>query len=198
MTRVLLVNPHAVLREALGRVLAEDEAIDVTAEAGTIAEAGPLLGAADVLVTSLVLPDGDGVDLVARLRAEHPEARAVVLALVRDEAWLDRAREAGASAVLTSAAALEDVARAIRGDGDGCRPGPPPAARPGGVRLTPREREVLQGFAAGLTAREVAAQLHISDGTLRTHMDRVRTKLHARTQAQAVVFAVRAGLVEIP
>jgi DNA-binding NarL/FixJ family response regulator len=101
MTRVMLVEDHAVFRQALSSFLDRQPDIEVVAQAGSLAEARQCLGGVDVMVLDLALPDGDGIELISELRKLNPDASVLVLSATLDLAYPERALEAGADAVLS-------------------------------------------------------------------------------------------------
>jgi DNA-binding NarL/FixJ family response regulator len=101
MTRVMLVEDHAVFRQALSSFLDRQPDIEVVAQAGSLAEARQCLGGVDVMVLDLALPDGDGIELISELRKLNSDASVLVLSATIDLAYPERALEAGADAVLS-------------------------------------------------------------------------------------------------
>ena len=215
MIRVLLVDDHASFRQPLAFMLDREEDISVVGQAGSLAEARPLLAeAVDVAVVDLNLPDGHGVDLIRELRAFNPAGMIVVVtgsAVQRDYA---EAVEAGASGVLHKSAGIQEIIKAVRRAGAG-----EPLlssrelvemlrladrhrvqdreARAALARLTPREQEVLQALADGLADKEIAARLNVRTETVRTHMVNILGKLGVDSRLQALVFAIRHGIVTL-
>jgi DNA-binding NarL/FixJ family response regulator len=118
MKRVLLVEDHAAFRESLAKVLEWEAGFEKVPQAGSLGEgparAGVLDGDLDVAVVNLGLPDGDGVDLIAKMRKTEPDVPVLVLTLSRDPAHHARALEAGAERVLTKDASIEEIVDAVR------------------------------------------------------------------------------------
>lgn len=214
MTRVLLVDDHAIFRQALAFVLDREPGFTVVGQAGSLAEARPLLADVDLALIDLRLPDGDGVGLISELQAVNPKATALALTGVEDRMEHARAVEAGAAGVLHKWSPIEEIVPALQRAAAGEYALPPAEVleliRLAGRRrdadrealealahLTPREREVLQALAAGLSDREIAAQLSISPETVRTHMVNILAKLDVESRLAALVFAVRHGAVRI-
>ncbi len=214
MIRVLLVDDHAALREPLAFVFDMEPDFEVVGSAGSLAEARGMLEGVDLAVLDLGLPDGLGTDLIGNLRAASPNAFALILTGLSDRAQLALAIEAGAAGVLKKSAGLEEIVgasrrlcegasllspqeilEAIRFTGQKCREGG--EARDRLAKLTPREREVLQVLAEGLGDREIAARLHVGQGTVRSHVESILSKLEVSSRLQALVFAVRHGAVKI-
>jgi PAS domain S-box-containing protein len=215
--RILLVEDHASIREALASSF-EGEGFEVVGQAGSLAEARQMLEEGpqkiDVAVLDLGLPDGYGADLIEELREKNPQAQALVLSASLDRANTARAVEAGAAGVLNKTAHLDKVVEAVRRlrAGETLMPLEEVVellryagserreeyeARHALEKLTPREREVLQALAEGLDSEGIAEKLHISLRTQRNHMSSIFSKLGVHSQLQALVFAVRHGVVEI-
>jgi PAS domain S-box-containing protein len=217
--RVLLVEDHATLREALVSTFEQDEkGFEVVGQAGSLAEARRMLAEGeqqiDVAVIDLGLPDGFGGDLIKDLREAYPQAQALVLSVALDRAQIARAVEAGAAGVMHKRAHLNEVVEAVRRlrRGEtllpleevvellrfaGSRREEEHKARRAIEKLTPREIEVLQALAEGLDSEGIADKLHIALRTERNHMANILTKLELHSQLQALVFALRHGVVEI-
>ena len=169
----------------------------------------------DVAIIDLGLPDGYGADLIPELREASPQAQALVLSTALERAERARAVERGADGVLNKTAHLDEVVEAVRHlrAGQtlmpleevvgllrfaGRRREQEYEARQAIEKLTSREREVLQALAEGLDSEGIAERLHISVRTVRNHMSSILSKLGVHSQLQALVFALRHGLVEIP
>lgn len=114
MTRVMLVEDHAVFRQALSSILDRQPDIEVVAQAGSLAEARQCLGGVDVMLLDLALPDGDGIELISELRKLNPDASVLVLSATLDLAYPERALEAGADAVLSKVHAPMRIADEIK------------------------------------------------------------------------------------
>jgi DNA-binding NarL/FixJ family response regulator len=214
--RVLLVEDHASFRQAAASSFEREAGFEVMGQAGSLAEARKILeqGAPDVAVIDLVLPDGYGWDLIKELRAANRRAQALVLTAELGRAEIARAVENGAAGVLHKTAELEEVVEAVRRLSAGeallpleevvellrfasSRKDEDYEARQAIARLTPREREILQALAEGLNSHEIAERLYISLRTERNHMTSILAKLGAHSRLQALVFAVRHGVVSI-
>jgi PAS domain S-box-containing protein len=212
--RVLLVEDHTAVRQAIAASFERDAGFEVVGQAASVAEAREMLRGVDVAVLDLALPDGYGPDLIADLRAANPGAQALVLSASLDRADIARAVESGAAAVLNKAAHLDDVVHSVRRlrAGDtlmgvdeilellryaGRRREREHRDRQAIEGLTPREREVLQALADGLDTQAIAERLHISVRTARNHMSNILAKLGVHSQLQALVFALRYDVIEI-
>lgn len=213
--RLLLVDDHAAVREALALAFARDDGWEVAGQAGSLAEARPLGRDADMAIVDLALPDGDGADLIPHLLRARDGLQVLVLSAHADGIATARAVERGAAAVLDKLAPLDEVVSAARRLRDG-----QPVIAPSQMvellrvagrarehadqvrclveRLSAREREVLQLMADGLSAAEAAARMHIAPRTQRNHMANILAKLRLHSQAQALTFAIRHGVVTLP
>jgi DNA-binding NarL/FixJ family response regulator len=214
--RILLVEDHASFRQTLASVFDQEPGFEVVLQAGTLAEArGEIDGLqADLGVIDLSLPDGEGTELIGELREANPDFAALVLTASLDRAEHARAVEAGAAGVLHKSADVDAILDATRrlGEGEtllsedeliallrlaGQNREEEVEARASIEQITPREREVLQMLAEGLSNKEIAAKLHMSVDTERTHMMNILNKMGVHSRIQALVFATRYGLVEI-
>jgi DNA-binding NarL/FixJ family response regulator len=214
LIRVLLVDDHIAFRQPLAFMLLREPDITIIGQAGTVAEARPLLAAADIALVDLDLPDEEGVALIRELLAVNPKAIALVLTGSRSSLAMARAVEAGAVGVMHKSRPVSEVVEAIHR----LKAGEPLLSIRDSIemlrfitrqrdqnraiqamigRLTPREREVLQALAAGLSDREIANQLLVSTETVRTHMVNLLHKLEVDSRLKALVFALKHDLVTI-
>jgi DNA-binding NarL/FixJ family response regulator len=214
VNRVLLVDDHATFREPLAFMFDREQDFEVVAEAGTLAEARGLLEGVDLAVVDLDLSDGDGTELIGELRAANPRAMVLVLTASSEREAQARAVEAGAAGVLHKSARIREVIDAARRLTAGeeilstdeivellrlasrQRERDYEAQR-AVDQLTPREREVLQALGEGMSDKEIAKRYHIGVGTVRNHIVSIFGKLGVHSRLQALVFAVRRGVVEI-
>jgi two-component system, NarL family, nitrate/nitrite response regulator NarL len=214
VTDLLLVDDHAAFREALAFMLDREPDMSVVAQAGSAAEARSCEGGWSVAVVDLGLPDGAGSEVVESLFERVPDARIVVLTASTRPAELAAAYEAGVAGVVQKTARIGEIVDAVRtvaAGGSLVDPGElveilrqarrqrdrEATGRQLAERLTPREREVLQALADGRSNREIAERLHITVETQRTHMVNILGKLGAHSQLQALVIAVRHGIVSV-
>jgi len=168
----------------------------------------------DVAIVDLNLPDGSGTDLIKDLRGSHPRAKALVLSAISEQRYLAEAIEAGAAGIMHKSAPMSDLVEAVRrlavGEQLLTQQEVIEALRfIGRVResnreaqlaiykLTPREREVLQALAEGWSDKEIATRLHVGVGTVHSHVTNILSKLEVSSRLQALVFAVRHGVVTI-
>jgi DNA-binding NarL/FixJ family response regulator len=216
MRRIVIVEDHASFRQTLAIVFDQEPAFEVVGQAGTLAEARRTMGGseADLGIIDLSLPDGEGTDLIEELREANPDFAALVLTASLDRMEYARAVEAGAAGVLHKSADVDTILDATRrvGEGEtllsddelisllrlaGQNREEEVEARASIEQITPREMEVLQMLAEGLSNKEIAAELHMSVDTERTHMMNILSKLGVHSRLQALVFAARYGLVKI-
>lgn len=207
-TRVLLVDDHAAFRQPLAFMLGREPGIDVVAQAGSVAEAEPVLGVADVAVLDLHLPDGEGIDLIRKMRTANPLCRVLLLTATAGQEEKARAIEAGADGVMHKSASIAEVLGAIRKLAAGeqllaqaevidlLRFAAQKRERDWSAtasleRLTPRERQVLEAVAKGLGDKDIARELSVSHETVRTHMVNILGKLGVESRLQALLMAVR-------
>jgi len=216
--RIFLVEDHASFREATAAVFKREPGFEVVEQAGSLGTARKMLedGAseADVAIVDLSLPDGYGGDLIKALRAVDPRAQALVLSATLDRVEIARAIESGAAGVLHKSADMDEVMEAVRRvwAGEtllpieevvellrfaGSRREQEQEARQAITQLTPREREVLQALAEGLDSKEIAERLSISVTTERNHVASILAKLGVHSRLQALIFAVKYGVVKI-
>ena len=213
---VLLVEDHASFRQAVASSFEREAGFKVMGQAGSLAEARKVLeqGVPDVAVVDLVLPDGYGWDLIKELRAANRQAQTLVLTAELDRTEIGRAVESGAAGVLHKTAELEEVVDAVQRLSAGealipleevvellrfasARKDEDYEAQQTIAHLTPREKEILQALAEGLDSHGIAERLYISLRTERNHMTSILAKLGAHSRLQALIFAVRHGVVSI-
>jgi DNA-binding NarL/FixJ family response regulator len=204
--RILLVDDHNVVRQGLRMVLSLENDLQVVGEAANGLEAVEQVQALQpqVVLMDLLMPVMNGVDAIRTIKAAHPEIEVVALTSVLEDHLVIDAVEAGAMGYLLKETGPETLFEAIR------------AASRGEVRLDPkaqkrllrevrtpemrealtnRETETLRLLARGLANREIAAELGISEMTVKTHVSNVLSKLNLASRTQAALFALREGLV---
>jgi DNA-binding NarL/FixJ family response regulator len=214
MNRALLVDDHAVYREAFGLVLEQRLDVRVAAQVASIDEARPWFADVELGVVGLSISNGSCATLLREWRVANPAVPILVLSESPERSDLAMAIEAGATGVLPKSTSLAEIIESIRLAWAGESLLPPQemidllrmaslrreneyAAQETLHRLTPRELEVLQVLAEGLSDREIGERLHISTETVRTHFVNILGKLHVSSRIQALVFAVRHGAVQI-
>jgi DNA-binding NarL/FixJ family response regulator len=214
VSRIMLVDDHATFREPLAFMFNREPDFEVVAQAGSVAEARQNLGGIDLAVVDLDLPDGDGTDLIGALRAVNPRGIALVLTANANREAFARVVEAGAAGVLHKTVRIQQVVDAARTLLSGrslfsteeivelLRLAEQSRERDREThryveRLTPRELEVLQALADGLSDKEVSESLHVGVGTVRNHLVSIFGKLGVNSRLQALVFALRQGIIKI-
>jgi DNA-binding NarL/FixJ family response regulator len=202
---VLLVDDHDLIRQGLSRAFERDTDFNIAGEAGTVEEATAMVATQrpTVVVTDVRLPDGTGLDLVRAIRETDDETGIVVLTMYAGDDQLFAALEAGASAFVAKDAPAEDVLAAARHAA--ISPRSFTAANladamrrkmsPSGPQLSPREAEVLRLLAEGQGVASIARALYVSESTAKTHISKIYEKLGAANRAQAIMNAIRAGLL---
>jgi DNA-binding NarL/FixJ family response regulator len=202
---VLLIDDHHLIREGLRRAFEREHDCHIVGEGGTVADAvrEATVLIPDVAIIDVRLPDGSGLDAVRAIRAQHPTMGIVVLTMYAGDDQLFAALEAGASAFVPKNAPAEDVILAARHAA--ASPRSFSAAdladamrrrlEPRGPQLSPREKEVLQLLADGFSVSGISKQLFISESTTKTHISKVYDKLGAGNRAQALMSALKLGLL---
>ena len=203
--RLLLCDDHELVRTGLRTFLELQPDMAVVGEAGTAEQALALIRSLlpDIVVMDLVLPGLSGVDALRRLRRDHPDVKVVVLSSFGGQEAVLSAIHAGAAGYLLKDIGPRELADALRSVAAGGAPLHPQVAatvmRSMNAEqrdpLTPRESEVLQLIARGLTNRLIARELALSEKTVKAHVSAVLAKLGVTDRTQAALYAVREGLV---
>ena len=210
--RLMLADDHRMLREGLSRSMRE-QGFDIVGEAGDGAEAVALALAVrpDVILMDVTMPEIDGVEACRQVRAQLPDTKVVMLTMHADQGVLTSAIRAGATGYLVKDCSTEEIASAVRMAAGGETALSPQLAASmlNEVRrwdqphkeeervVTKREEEVLQLIADGCSTPEVAEKLYISQKTVKNHLASIYQKLDARDRTQAVLQAVRMGIVSL-
>lgn len=203
---VVLVDDHTMLRQGLRRAL-EAEGIKVVGEASDGIEGVKVALATkpDVVLMDVTMPKMDGIDATKQLLAADSSKRVVMLTMHIDREVIDRALKVGAVGYLTKDSSISEVVEAIRLAANGDRPMSPQLAvamlhearkEPEAI-ISVREEEVLQLVADGLGTGEIAAKMFISQKTVKNHLASIYEKLDARDRTQAVLMAVKMGIVKL-
>lgn len=216
--RVVLVDDQEMIRMGLRMVLESQPGIDIVGEADDGDTALELLGQvdADVVLMDVRMPRMNGVEATLRIREREGAPKVLILTTFDLDEYAYDGLQAGASGFLLKDTPVEDVAAAIKHIHNGDAVVAPSTTKrlldhftrsrlelagnpaPGGRvdELTPREHEVLQLIARGMSNAEIAAHLVLAEGTVKVHVGRILTKLGLRDRVQAVVLAYESGLVE--
>jgi DNA-binding NarL/FixJ family response regulator len=210
--RVLLVDDDDLMRAGLRSVLSSDDSIEVVGEAGDGRAAIDEIAARKphVVLMDIRMPDLDGIAATRQVLSASPEVKVVVLTTFEQDDYIFDALNAGASGFLLKRTKPEELIGAIHtvAEGDSLlspsvtrrvidRMAAQPLPVVPGARLdvlTPREQEVLESMARGLSNREIAEAFFIEESTVKTHVKRILMKLGLRDRVQAVIFAYEHGL----
>jgi DNA-binding NarL/FixJ family response regulator len=207
--RVLIVEDHQMVAEAIAQVLEAEPDIRVVAICRLLDEAREFLRRedADIVLMDYNMPDGDGIAAARYIRDEHPRSRVIIVSAAEERNVLYEALEAGCSGFLGKSESMVHLASAIRGAMVGSiAMSPAMAARlvePGGRwrgygdALTQRELDVLRLMAQGLNNTLICQRLFMGEGTLRNKMARINAKLGAHSKLEAVSKGLRMGLIEL-
>ena len=206
MTITLVVaDDHPIVRGGIVALLAAEPDVEVVAEAadGHEAVSAALEHRPSVVLTDLRMPNLDGVGAIEAIRADWPDAAIVVLTTYDTDEAIVRAIEAGAAGYLLKDAPSDDLVDAVRRAAAGETVLAPPVAKrlvervrdPQAGALSLREIEVLRGVASGNTNAAIAAELHISQATVKTHLLHIYDKLGVSDRAAAVAVAYETGVL---
>ena len=210
------MDDQELFRRGLTMLLSVESDIQIVGEAGDGATAAALAAASspDIVLMDVRMPKLSGIEAITAVRNAAPDARIVMLTVSDEEADLYEAIKGGASGYLLKDASTDEVAQAVRVVADGQSLISPSMAmklldefkqmartdrsQPATPRLTERELEVLRLVAQGLNNREIARQLFISENTVKNHVRNILEKLQLHSRMEAVMYAVREKLLEIP
>jgi DNA-binding NarL/FixJ family response regulator len=209
--RVLLADDHRILAEGVrGLLESEFELVGIVSDGRELVEAALKLRP-DVVVADISMPSLNGIDAVAQIRRAEVSCKVVFLTMQRDVSYARMAMEAGASGYVLKHSAHDELITAIREALRGRTYVTPliagellrsyredgPHAPDAALKMTPRQREVLQLSAEGRSTKEVASLLHISSRTAEYHKARVMKILGIRTAAELVQYAIRNGIISV-
>jgi two-component system, NarL family, response regulator len=202
--RIMFVDDHPIVREGLTALLSRQEDMTVIAEAedGQQALLFHRQHRPDVTLMDITLPGMGGIEAIGAIRQEFPEARIIVLTLHDGDEDIYRALAAGARAYLMKDTLRRELLDAIRAVHAGQRYISPVVASHLAehivrVALTPRELEVLALIVKGRSNKEIAAELHTADGTVRIQVSSVLAKLGVADRTQAAIAAIQRGIVHL-
>jgi DNA-binding NarL/FixJ family response regulator len=209
--RVVIADDHALLRAGLRALLAQLEAVEVVGEAGDghevlrlVAERNP-----EVLLLDIGLPGLNGLEVADRLAAEQPQVRVVILSMHGSEEYVLRALQAKVAGYLMKGATVAELELALRTAAAGETYLSPSISRhvisdylnrsgaPAPSPLTPRQREILQLVAEGLSTKEIASRLSLSAKTVDSHRAQLMERLGINDVAGLVRYAIRTGLTSL-
>jgi DNA-binding NarL/FixJ family response regulator len=221
--RILIVDDHALFRVGISNILAREREIEVVGEAADGRSAVEMVGmvSPSIVLMDLSLPAPGGLDTTQRIRREFPAIAVVVMAQDEDEESLLASIKAGAAAFVIKDISPEDLIHVIRRVSQGeflindkvfSKPAVASRvlkefrelavygqeAQPIFAPLSPREVEILDNIAQGMTNKQVAYALSISEQTVKNHMSSILRKLAVNDRTQAVVYAMRQGWIKMP
>lgn len=202
--RVLVVEDHHVVRQGLVALLNVVEGLEVVGEAADGIEAIAQFSKyqPDIALIDLRMPKLSGVEVIKRVRMETPQARFIVLTTFDGDEDIYRALQAGARAYLLKGMTTEELIATIRAVHAGRSRIPPAIAgklaeRMGTEELTPREVDVLEQIVNGMSNKEIALELVISEATVKTHINSLLGKLGVTDRTQAATVAIQRGIVPL-
>jgi DNA-binding NarL/FixJ family response regulator len=223
LTRIVIVDDHALFRVGIRQILDRESDFDVVGEADDARSAvdAALETSPDVVLMDLSLPSPGGIETTSRIKRELPSTAIIVLAVEEDEDALFDAIKAGAAAFILKDVGPDDlltiIRRVVNGEyliNDKVFSKPAVASRvlkefrelavygqdaaPIFAPLSPREVEILDNIAQGMTNKQVAYALSISEQTVKNHMSSILRKLSVNDRTQAVVYAMRQGWIRMP
>ena len=203
--RILIVEDHHVVRKGLMALLQASPEVEIVGEAADGLEAIERFHALrpDITLMDLRLPKLGGADVITQLRAADPTARFIVLTTFDGDEDIYRALQAGARAYLLKGMTVDELLSTIRVVHSGRTRIPAAIAeklaeRVSGQELTPRELAVLQRIVAGRANKEIATDLHISETTVKSHINSLLSKLGVADRTHAATLALQRGLVHLP
>ncbi|WP_258236729.1 response regulator [Nocardioides campestrisoli] len=215
--RVIVADDQELFRRGLTMLLTQEPDIEVVAEAGDGVAATDLASsmAPDVVLLDVRMPRRSGIEACRAIKESNPSAKVIMLTVSDEEGDLYEAVKSGAAGYLLKDSSIEEVAQGIRVVADGQSLISPSMAvklidefkqmsKPerhqvnGGLRLTERELEVLRLVAKGMNNREIAKQLFISENTVKNHVRNMLEKLQLHSRMEAVMYAVKEKLLELP
>jgi DNA-binding NarL/FixJ family response regulator len=202
--RVLTVDDHQLLREGIAAVIESQEDMTLVAQASNGREAVESFRRLrpDVTLMDLRMPDMSGIEAITAIRSEFRDARIVVLTTYAGDAQAAAALKAGAVGYLLKSLVRKELLETIRAVHAGKRRVPPEIATEiaehvADDALTAREVQVLRRVAAGKSNKLIAAELDISEGTVKTHMKSILPKLDASDRTHAVMIALKRGILDL-
>ncbi len=202
--RILVVEDHHVVRQGLIALLSVAEGVEVVAEAADGLEAMKQFESSypDITLIDLRLPKMSGVEVIQRVRANHAQARFIVLTTYDGDEDIYRALQAGARAYLLKGMTVDVLLSTIRAVHAGKSCIPPVIAqrlaeRMSTEQLTQREQDVLEQIVRGKSNKEIGTELEISEATVKTHINNLLGKLGVSDRTQAATAAIQRGLVQL-
>ncbi len=208
--RVVIADDHRLFREGLRLMLARDEHIEIVGEAADGLQTIHLVEdlRPDVVLLDIKIPTMNGIEVIPSIRQESPKTKALMLTAAMDEAMIFKSLKAGAKGYLSKDASVSDLLKAIQTvhqgemwverklitrffDRDSQWEDEEARAN---KKLTSREQEVLRSLAQGLTNKEIAQALFISEKTVKSHLNSIFRKLNVTRRLQAILYAIHQGV----
>ncbi|RLQ90974.1 response regulator transcription factor [Planomicrobium sp. Y74] len=210
MIQVLLVDDHAILRDGLRTLIAQEDDMEVTGEATGSEQLMDMLPntTPDIIMMDINMPQMNGIELTKWVKSNYPAIKIIVLTMYNNDEYFMAAIREGADGYLLKDSPSKDVIGAIRTVIDGESVIPPAMTKKllsmhqhenqtEDNSLTPREMEVLLALVEGLSNKEIASKLYISDKTVKIHVSNIFKKFDVKSRSQAIIFAVQNNLVPL-
>lgn len=212
VTKILIVDDHPVVREGIGAMLKRESDFKIVGEAANGQEAIDKARelSPDVILMDLRMPEVDGVEAITRIKADMPDIKFIILTTYSDDEYIFRGIAAGARAYLLKDAPREELFKAIRAVSRGESMIQPVVASrvldklaelsrkaPASETLSDREVEVLRLMAKGVSNKDIADQLSITQSTVKTHITSIFQKLDVTTRTEAVTTALKKGIIQL-
>lgn len=210
--KILIVDDHPVVREGIGAMLKREADFKIVGEATNGVEAVEKARelSPDVILMDLRMPEMDGVEAITRIKEEKPDIKFIILTTYSDDEYIFKGIAAGARAYLLKDAPRDDLFKAIRAVWRGESLIQPVVASrvldrlaelsrksPSAETLSEREVEVLKLMAKGVSNKDIADQLSITQSTVKTHITSIFQKLNVTTRTEAVTTSLRRGIIQL-
>ena len=202
--RILAADDHALLRQGIASLIGLESDMEIVAEAATGREAVEKFKAhrPDITLMDLQMPEMSGIEAILAIRSEFPKACIIVLTTYAGDVQVMRALKAGARGYVLKGRVHKELLETIRAVHAGQKRLPPEVAavlaeHAGEEELSARELNVLRLIAAGNANKEIAAQLSVTEETVKSHVTSILSKLGANDRTHAVTLALKRGIIEI-